>query len=120
MIVEIVTFKSPPGWDRSAVLEDAKHTIPKWTANRDLVRKHFLVGLGDAADIGCGVYVWPSIQAAEAAHDAAWREGVKKRTGGYPEIRCFDLMLLIDNAAGTVTEYDAAGKARALERAPAE
>jgi hypothetical protein len=30
MIVELVTFKTPGGWDRARVLEDAKHTIPKW------------------------------------------------------------------------------------------
>ena len=29
MILELVTFKTPAGWDRARVLEDAKHTIPK-------------------------------------------------------------------------------------------
>lgn len=45
MIVELVTFTSPSGWDRGRVLDDAKTTIPKWTANRELLRKHFLLGL---------------------------------------------------------------------------
>ena len=40
MILEFVTFKTPADWDRARVLEDAKHTIPKWVANRDLLRKH--------------------------------------------------------------------------------
>ena len=48
MIVELVTFQSPSGWDRDHVLEDAKQTIPRWTANRELVRKHFVRGLGEA------------------------------------------------------------------------
>ena len=65
MIVELVTFPSPAGWDRDRILEDAKHTIPKWTANRDLVRKHFLAGIGEAADTGAGIYVWPSVEAAQ-------------------------------------------------------
>ena len=47
MIVELVTFKSPAGWDRARVLEDAKTVVPKWAANRDLVRKHFLLGIGE-------------------------------------------------------------------------
>lgn len=119
MIVEIVTFPQAPGADRAAVLEDARHTVRKWSANRDLVRKHFLMGLGDAADTGAGVYVWPSIQAAKAAHDDAWRESVKERSGGYPEIRYFDMILLVDNAAGTATEFAADGTPRVLVPAKA-
>jgi hypothetical protein len=117
MIVELVTFKSPAGWDRARVLDDAKHTIPKWTANRDLLRKHFALGLGDDEGTGAGIYVWPSVEAAQKAHDSAWREGVKARTGGYPTIRYFDLFLLIDNERSAVTEWTADGKARVLEPA---
>ncbi|MDC7789497.1 hypothetical protein PQJ75_20550 [Rhodoplanes sp. TEM] len=109
MIVEFVTFESPEGWDRARVLADAETTIPKWSANRELLRKHFLLGLGDAAGTGGGIYVWPSIEAAQRAHDDAWREGIKRRTGGYPTIRYFDLMLLIDNEHGRVTAWDEAG-----------
>lgn len=115
MIVELVTFPSPAGWDRARILEDAKHTIPKWTANRDLVRKHFLAGIGEAADTGAGIYVWPSVEAAQKAHDETWRESVKKRTGAYPTIRYFDLFLLIDNEHDKVVEWAADGAARELE-----
>jgi hypothetical protein len=107
VILELVEFKSPAGWDRAAVLQDAKKTVPKWRANPDLVRKHFLLGFDGT---GAGVYIWPSIEAARQAHDAAWEAGVIKRTGGRPTIRYFDLMLLVDNQAGTVTEWpDAPG-----------
>src|SRR4051812_17472005 len=47
MILELVTFKTPAGWDRARVLEDAKHTISKWSSNPDLVRKHFGLGIGE-------------------------------------------------------------------------
>jgi len=117
MILELVTFTSPAGWDRARVVEDAKTTIAKWTANPDLVRKHFLLGLGDAAGTGAGVYIWPSVEAARKAHDDAWRAGVRKRTGGDPAIQYFDLFLLIDNAQGVVTEFAADGRPRVLERA---
>jgi hypothetical protein len=30
MILELVTFKTAVGWDRAPVLEDPKHTIPKF------------------------------------------------------------------------------------------
>ena len=111
MIVELVLFKSPPGMDRAGVLEDAKRTIPRWRANSDLVRKHYLLG-----DDGCGggVYIWPSKAAAERGHDAAWREDVKTRTGAEPVIRYFDLLMVVDNENGSVTEWSESGDARAV------
>jgi hypothetical protein len=115
MIVELVTFNFPAGHDRDSELEAVRGVTAKWAANKDLVRKHFLWGVGDDAGTGAGVYIWPSIEAAERAHGDEWREGVKKRTGGYPTMRYFDLMTLVDNENGTVTEWDANGKARQLE-----
>ncbi|MBM3530991.1 MAG: hypothetical protein FJX62_23175 [Alphaproteobacteria bacterium] len=117
MILEFVTFPSPRGWDRAQILEDAKHTIPKWSANPELLRKHFLLGIGEAEGTGAGVYIWPSVEAAKKAHDQAWHESVKKRAGAYPTIRYFDLFLLIDNENGRVVEWADDGKARALEPA---
>jgi hypothetical protein len=114
MILELVTFQSPAGWDRARVLDDAKTTIPKWTANRELVRKHFLLGIGETEGTGAGVYLWPSVEAARRAHDEAWRESVKLRTGGSPTIRYFDLLLLVDNEQGRVTEWSPGGDARVL------
>ncbi len=115
MIVELVTFKTPRGWDRARVLEDAKHTVPKWAANRDLLRKHFPLGIGDDAGLSVGIYIWPSVEAAQRAHDAEWRESVKRRSGGYPTIQYFDLFLLIDNEHGRVTEWEADGEAHELD-----
>ncbi len=117
MILELVTFKSPAGWDRARLVEDAKATIAKWVANEDLIRKHFLLGLGEAEGTGAGVYIWPSIEAAQKAHDEAWRATVRTRTGGDPTIRYFDLFLLIDNAQGVVTEFAADGRLNVLDRA---
>ena len=116
MILELVEFKSPAGWDRAAALEDAKKTIPKWRANPDLVRKHFLLGqdLIGYDGTGAGVYIWPSIEAAKKAHNTEWEAAVVKRTGGRPTIRYFDLMLLVDNQAGTVTEWPEDGLPRVL------
>jgi hypothetical protein len=115
MIVELVTFDTPSGWDRARVLEDAKYTIPKWTANRELRRKHFGLGVGEAEGTSAGIYVWPSVAAAKKAHDEAWRASVRKRTGSEPVIRYFDLFLLIDNEQGRVTEWTEDGHAREVE-----
>ena len=115
MILELVTFKTPAGWDRAQVLEDAKHTIPKWVANCDLLRKHFVLGVGANEGTTAGVYIWPSVEAAKKAHNDEWREAVKTRSGGYPTMQYFDLFLLIDNEHGQVIEWTADGKARELE-----
>ena len=103
MILELVEFNTPKGWTREQVAEDAKHVIDKWRANPELLRKHFLLSL--AGKMGAGVYIWPSIEAAEKAHDETWRQSVIKRTGAAPTIRYFDLFLLIDNEQGKVTEF---------------
>lgn len=112
MIIELVLFKSPAGMSRAEILEDAKATIPRWRANRELVRKHYL--LSEDGE-GGGVYVWPSKEAAQRAHDAEWRAGVEKRTGAQPVIRYFDLLMLVDNEKGAVTEWTEGGAARPVE-----
>ena len=107
MIVELVTFKAPAGASWDDILKDARAVVPKWRANPDLMRKHFLLS-DDAQECG-GLYVWPDRAAAEAAHDAAWRDAVEKRTGAAPVIRYFDVQMLLDNETGTVTEWTKAG-----------
>lgn len=117
MIVELVTFPAPDGWDRARELDAARSVMAKWAANEELVRKHFLWGLGEDAGTCAGLYIWPSIDAAKRAHDVPWREGVNARTGGYPTIRYFDMMALVDNERGVATEWTADGEVH--ERATA-
>lgn len=115
MIVEIVTFNFPAGHDRESELDAVRAVTQKWADNKELVRKQFLWGIGETSGIGAGVYVWPSIEASKKAHNDEWHEAVKKRTGGYPTIRYFDLLAQVDNAHGTVTEWSADGEARELQ-----
>ena len=46
MIVELVTFKAPPGADWDDILKDARAVISRWRANPHLLRKHFLLSDG--------------------------------------------------------------------------
>ena len=108
MILEFVEFDSPKGWSRQQVAEEARNVIAHWQANKELLRKHFLLSLDGKT--GAGVYIWPSVEAAQKAHDEAWRQSVIKRTGGAPTIRYFDLFLLIDNEKGAATEFPAAAE----------
>jgi hypothetical protein len=108
MILELVEFNSPKGWSRKQVAEEARNVIPKWQANKELLRKHFLLELNGKT--GAGVYVWPSVEAAQRAHNEEWRQSIIKRTGGAPTIRYFDLFLLIDNEHGKVSEFPEAAE----------
>ena len=115
MILELVEFNSPKGWSRAKVAKEARSVIPKWRVNKELLRKHFLLSLD--GKIGAGVYIWPSVEAAQKAHNEEWRQSVIKRTGAAPTLRYFDLFLLIDNEHGlidnehgAVTEFPAAAE----------
>ena len=108
MILELVEFNSPKGWSRQQVAEDARHVIAKWRANKELLRKHFMLELNGKP--GAGVSIWPSVAAAQKAHIEEWRQSVIKRCGSAPTIRYFDLMLLVDNESGKVTEFPAAAE----------
>ena len=99
----------------SASARRCKATIPKWLANRDLLRKHFVFGVGANEGTTAGIYIWRSVEAAKKAHNDEWREAVKTRSGDYPTMQYFDLFLLIDNEHGQVIEWTADGKARELE-----
>ena len=108
MIVELVTFRAPVGADWDDILAAARATVPHWRANPQLVRKHYLLS-EDGAECA-GLYIWPSRAAAEAAHDSAWRAGVEQRTGFAPTFRYFDLQMVLDNEAGTLTWWSKSGE----------
>ena len=102
MIVEFVQFKYPPGWSREQILADARTSVPRWRDNEELVRKHYIAGEDGA---GGAFYIWPSKEAARRGHNAEWFANIKARTGSVPTIRYFDLMMIVDNEAGLVTEF---------------
>jgi hypothetical protein len=108
MILELVEFNSPKGWSRAQVAEEARNVIPKWQANKELLRKDFLLELNGKT--GAGVYVWRSVEAAKNAHNEEWKQSVIKRCGSAPTIRYFDLFLQVDNESDKVTEFPAAAE----------
>ena len=106
MIVEFVQFRTRPGMSREQVLAGARDTIPHWQANKELIRKHYIES--EDATTGGAFYIWPSKEAAQRGHDAKWRAGVEQRTGAAPTIEYFDLLMILDNETGGVTEFPAA------------
>ena len=69
MIVEFVQFTYPPGPTREQILDDARTTIPRWRGNKELIRKHYIVGEDGS---GGAFYIWPSKEAAQRGHNAEW------------------------------------------------
>jgi hypothetical protein len=112
MIVEYVLFKRAPGMTREQILEDSRTTIPRWRANKELVRKHYI----ESEDgFGGAFYIWPSKAAAQRGHNEEWFANIKARTGATPTIRYFDLLMIVDNEVGSVTEYPPSVTAEAAE-----
>ncbi|MCC7060530.1 MAG: hypothetical protein IT508_09890 [Burkholderiaceae bacterium] len=102
MISELVMFDLPPGTSRDEVIAGMREVAPGWRANPDLIRKTFLY---DAPGNRTGAhYLWKSRAAAEAAHDAAWRQRVMDRYGSVPTLQYFDTPLVVDNALGKTLE----------------
>src|ERR1700677_1636668 len=112
MIVEYVLFKYPPGLTRQQILEDGRTTIPRWRADKKLIRKHYIAGRDRT---GGGFYIWPSKEAAQRGHNEEWFANIKARTGSTPTIRYFDLLIVVDNEADAVTEYPANVTSEAAE-----
>ena len=104
MIVEYVQFKYPAGWTREQILADARTSVPRWRDNQELIRKHYIA---DENGAGGAFYIWPSKEAAQRGHNAEWLANIKARTGSVPTIRYFDLMMIVDNEAGTVDRISA-------------
>jgi len=103
MILELVEFNAPKDATREQVAADARSVFAKWQANKELVSKSFVLELNGK---GCGgVYIWPTVEAAQRAHNEEWRQSVIKRAGAAPIIRYFDLMATVDNAHGEVKEF---------------
>lgn len=103
MICEIVTFPAAKGASRAEIVADARHVVARWQGEKELVRKHFV--WSDDRTTLKGIYFWTSRAAAEAAHNEEWLNRAEERIGARPTIDYFDAFMIIDNEAGTVTEY---------------
>ena len=103
MITEYVLFALPTGKSREEIVQGMLDIAPKWRANDALIRKTFLYD--PAAGQAGAFYLWKTRAAAEAAHDDAWRRGVRETFGSDPVIRYFETPVVVDNALGaTITE----------------
>lgn len=102
MIIELVIIKNRDGITPQEEYADALKGAAHWLSHSELIAKHFIRD----GENGGAVYVWPSKEAAQRAHDETWREGVLARTGGNPpEICYFELMMSCEPPTGKITEF---------------
>lgn len=98
MIIAVVQFPLPEGMspeDATALFEASR---PRYEGMTGLIRKDYLLDADGRT--GGGVYLWESREAAEAVYEGgAWRDGIRTRFGGDPDIRYFDTPVSIDNSA---------------------
>lgn len=95
MITEIVTFTLPDDMTEQDVLAKYRATIPRWQANPDLIRKTYIYDAENRR--GGGIYLWKSLAAAKAGHDAAWCKLAEDTYGSAPEFAYFDTPFIIEN-----------------------
>lgn len=104
MMSEWVMFALPAGMTRAEVIEGMREVAPNWRRNPDLIRKTFLYD-AQAGQAGA-LYLWPRREAAERAHDEAWRARIRAKYGSEPTIRYFETPIVVDNALGAIIEAD--------------
>ncbi|WP_323784352.1 monooxygenase [Thalassovita sp.] len=95
MITEIVTFDLPADMSREEVLARYQATLPRWRANPELIRKTYLYD--PDGNRGGGVYLWKSVEAAKAAHDADWCRMAEETYGCAPRFDYFEAPLILEN-----------------------
>jgi len=95
MITAIVRFSLPKGM----TLDDAKgiyeKSVPNYQGAPGLVRKYYLFG---EDQVGGGVYLWQSREAAEKMYSPAWKKMIAERYGMPPEISYYETPVIVDNA----------------------
>ncbi|WP_319824867.1 hypothetical protein [Thalassovita sp.] len=95
MIAEIVTFDLPAGMTQAELMEKYNATVPRWRANRDLIRKTYVYD--KETNRGGGIYLWKTKDAALKAHNAEWCQMAEDMYGSAPRFEYFDAMFVIDN-----------------------
>jgi hypothetical protein len=97
----IVTYKIDRDFDRQKLIEMFSAASPMFQNASGLVRKYFCF----QADISTGksVYLFESRNAADDFFSEAFLQQMEKLFGNRPEAIHLDTLMIIDNAAGTVT-----------------
>lgn len=99
MYTVITEFNLPPGVERAQLVKHLRNSIPVYEGYAGLIRKYISVDMEQGK--GCGVYLWSSLEQAEAFYEMA-RPIMKKEMGHEPVIRFFECPIIVDNEKSEV------------------
>ncbi|MCJ7825322.1 MAG: monooxygenase [Anaerolineales bacterium] len=100
MVTVIVKYDLAPSFTYERVQNAFEQAVPSYTNLPGLIRKYFLIA-GDAQSAG-SVYLWETIEQAEAFHDEDWREFMRQKYGHRPSVEILACPIVVDNASRTV------------------
>ena len=96
MITAVVTLKIPPGTTRAQWTEQMQQAAARFRGMPGLIRKQFLYD--EQGNLGGGVYLWETREAAEACYRGPWRDNARRISGGHePDIAWFETPVIVDN-----------------------
>ena len=103
MIAKLVSFQLPVSMSRDDVIAAAREAAEEWVKHPKLIRKDFLL---DENNITYVYYLFPDLESAEQAHDAAFMKQLKERFGVEAEMKYFDYLMTADAGSGSITVTD--------------
>ena len=102
MITAVVTYKHKGGPATKEQIAASQKAAESFRDIPGLIRKNFLYDPEKGQ--GGGAYTWPSVEAAQRGHDAAWRAKIREMYGSDPVIRYFETPVLVDNVVNDTIE----------------
>ncbi len=94
MVIVQVLWVQPPQTSEQA-RQMAEMSAPKFRGKPGLQSKHYI--RERETGMGGGMYIWDSRDVAEAHYNADWRARMAAEFGREPEVRFFDVPLVVDN-----------------------
>ena len=94
MFIAQVLWLQPPQTPEQARAM-AEKSAPRFRGKPGLRSKHYV--RERETGMGGGIYIWDSRELAEAHYNAEWRARMTAEFGLVPEVRFFDVPLVVDN-----------------------
>jgi Putative mono-oxygenase ydhR len=89
MIIAVVRFVISPARPADELAASFAASAPNYAEVDGLHRKHFL--LDPSGEMGGGVYLWDSREAAATMYTEAWAHRLEAKFGGRPTVEYFDV-----------------------------
>jgi hypothetical protein len=97
MIAAVVRFAISPARPAEELAVAFAASAPNYAEVAGLHRKHFL--LDPSGAMGGGVYLWESLEAAEAMYTEAWADRLEGKFGGRPVVDYYEVPASVDGPA---------------------